>query len=945
MSIINISPISTGIVVLTQEDSTGIVVLTQEDSTPTIITINQGQQGPAGVSLSIDNYGDNRLTTSDGTANGLYAESGLTFDGVLRVSGVGVSVSGHTHTSSNITDFNEAVDDRIGSGLFVAGTGINLSYVDASGTFTVGVSGLISNPTNNRILTSRDSTTTGIDAESNATFDGTTLAVSGSITVDNLKLDGNTLSSTNSNGNIIISPSGTGALQRDSGGDARGQYAVDWQTVRSTGTMVAGSNYSVIGGGSNNATSGYGWNTVAGGKSNTSSGYANTVGGGLYNLNSSNAYGTVGGGRGNISSNTYSTVGGGYSNTSSGYASTVGGGANNIASGDYSAILGGQSNNANHNNVFILGSNITSTQANTTFVQNLDVAVSGDIGTLKINNFYHQNLAVATGIADNDLLITIVDPTGSPTTEVIQGSVLRSSLLNQPAQLQFRQGTNAERLLITPASGEPIWTTDSQRFYIGDGTTVGGDFVGPSPYDRGVGTQSIVALNAGCVASGNYSVIGGGENNAVISGSNHSTIGGGKNNGVSGDTSYYSTIGGGYYNSVSGTSSGSSTIGGGSNNGVSGTNSQYSTIGGGYLNNVSGDTSAYSTIGGGRENIVSGTTSYYSTIGGGRSNNVSGDASYYSTIGGGRSNNVSGTTSYYSTLGGGRSNSVSGTTSYYSTIGGGFSNSVSGDNSYFSTIGGGYINTVSGTNSQYSTIPGGFRAAATRYGELCHAAGVFANNGDAQHSILIARTQTLNGNFTVTVASPAVFTKSGHKLKVGDTIVLSTTGSLPTGLNTSTTYHVISAGMTNNIFSVSTSAGGSAVNTSGTQSGTHSLTVTSSRLSLNGALGTTSPLLLILPAETTWTFTVNLSAHNDTNNDGGWWIIRGGIRRDNSSVTTLIGSTITEFGTDSNLSTATVSVTADDINEALNISVGGVASKNIRWVAVVDISQVSYGTP
>ena len=855
MSIINISPISTGIVVLTQEDSTGIVVLTQEDSTPTIITINQGQQGPAGVSLSIDNYGDNRLTTSDGTANGLYAESGLTFDGVLRVSGVGVSVSGHTHTSSNITDFNEAVDDRIGSGLFVAGTGINLSYVDASGTFTVGVSGLISNPTNNRILTSRDSTTTGIDAESNATFDGTTLAVSGSITVDNLKLDGNTLSSTNSNGNIIISPSGTGALQRDSGGDARGQYAVDWQTVRSTGTMVAGSNYSVIGGGSNNATSGYGWNTVAGGKSNTSSGYANTVGGGLYNLNSSNAYGTVGGGRGNISSNTYSTVGGGYSNTSSGYASTVGGGANNIASGDYSAILGGQSNNANHNNVFILGSNITSTQANTTFVQNLDVAVSGDIGTLKINNFYHQNLAVATGIADNDLLITIVDPTGSPTTEVIQGSVLRSSLLNQPAQLQFRQGTNAERLLITPASGEPIWTTDSQRFYIGDGTTVGGDFVGPSPYDRGVGTQSIVALNAGCVASGNYSVIGGGENNAVISGSNHSTIGGGKNNGVSGDTSYYSTIGGGYYNSVSGTSSGSSTIGGGSNNGVSGTNSQYSTIGGGYINNVSGD------------------------------------------------------------------------------------------NSYFSTIGGGYINTVSGTNSQYSTIPGGFRAAATRYGELCHAAGVFANNGDAQHSILIARTQTLNGNFTVTVASPAVFTKSGHKLKVGDTIVLSTTGSLPTGLNTSTTYHVISAGMTNNIFSVSTSAGGSAVNTSGTQSGTHSLTVTSSRLSLNGALGTTSPLLLILPAETTWTFTVNLSAHNDTNNDGGWWIIRGGIRRDNSSVTTLIGSTITEFGTDSNLSTATVSVTADDINEALNISVGGVASKNIRWVAVVDISQVSYGTP
>ena len=40
-----------------------------------------------------------------------------------------------------------------------------------------------------------------------------------------------------------------------------------------------------------------------------------------------------------------------------------------------------------------------------------------------------------------------------------------------------------------------------------------------------------------------------------------------------------------------------------------------------------------------------------------------------------------------------------------------------------------------------------------------------------------------------------------------------------------------------------------------------------------------------------------------------------------------------------------VSATADDTNEALQINVTGLASTNIRWVAVVDISQVSYGTP
>ena len=52
-----------------------------------------------------------------------------------------------------------------------------------------------------------------------------------------------------------------------------------------------------------------------------------------------------------------------------------------------------------------------------------------------------------------------------------------------------------------------------------------------------------------------------------------------------------------------------------------------------------------------------------------------------------------------------------------------------------------------------------------------------------------------------------------------------------------------------------------------------------------------------------------------------------------------------QYSKDSNISSATASVVADDTNEALEIRVTGVASKNIRWVAVVDISQVSWGTP
>lgn len=76
---------------------------------------------------------------------------------------------------------------------------------------------------------------------------------------------------------------------------------------------------------------------------------------------------------------------------------------------------------------------------------------------------------------------------------------------------------------------------------------------------------------------------------------------------------------------------------------------------------------------------------------------------------------------------------------------------------------------------------------------------------------------------TVTIASPAVFTLAAHGFAAGDTVTFSTTGALPTGLTAGTVYYVISTGLTTDTFRVSTSSGGSAVNTSGTQSGTHTV--------------------------------------------------------------------------------------------------------------------------
>ena len=77
----------------------------------------------------------------------------------------------------------------------------------------------------------------------------------------------------------------------------------------------------------------------------------------------------------------------------------------------------------------------------------------------------------------------------------------------------------------------------------------------------------------------------------------------------------------------------------------------------------------------------------------------------------------------------------------------------------------------------------------------------------------------ISSTVTITIAAPGVVTWTAHGLSVNDTIRFTTTGALPTGLAINTTYYVKTV-LSANTFTVSTSAGGAAVTTSGTQSGT-----------------------------------------------------------------------------------------------------------------------------
>jgi hypothetical protein len=96
--------------------------------------------------------------------------------------------------------------------------------------------------------------------------------------------------------------------------------------------------------------------------------------------------------------------------------------------------------------------------------------------------------------------------------------------------------------------------------------------------------------------------------------------------------------------------------------------------------------------------------------------------------------------------------------------------------------------------------------------------------GENQIEAVGILTKTLSGVFTVTLASPAVFTSPDQGLVNGDPVALTTTGALYTGLTAGGTYYLINKSGTT--FNLSATVGGTAINTSGTQSGVHMWTRT-----------------------------------------------------------------------------------------------------------------------
>jgi hypothetical protein len=576
--------------------------------------------------------------------------------------------------------------------------------------------------------------------------------------------------------NVIFSTIGGGQYNTASGsystvGGGNSNRAIGHSSTLGGGyDNTASGDFSTVGGGGPNTASGI-YSTVGGGLTNTAEGHYSSVGGGSTNT-ASVIFSTIGGGQSNTASGSYSTVGGGYSNRAIGHSSTLGGGYDNTASGNFSSVGGGLLNSGSGDYSFTVGNNNTA-QSYGESVLGLFATVGSGTATSTVTTDRLFVVGNGTDISARSNALTILK-NGNTTV----GGSLSINGNGTDASVAFPtgRGTN-NQVLTTDGSGGTTWATPSAgsltnftesnyTFNTKTGVkllaTNAAEDVDVVLQPKGIG--GILAQQPdGALAGGNNR----GTNavdlqmlrtaNTQVASGDYSTVGGGQQNTASGD---YSTVGGGQQNTASYPYA---TLGGGNINTASG---HYSTLGGGFTNSANG---TYSTLGGGRTNVASG---FLSTLGGGLFNIASATKSI---VAGGEGNIASGE---LSTIGGGSTNTAS---SNSSTVGGGIFNTASGD---FSAVGGGFTNTAGGS---YSFTVGNNNTAQS-YGESV--LGLFATvgSGTATSTVTTDRLFVV-GNGTADTRSNALTMLKNGNTTIGGSLSINGNGTdasvaFPTGRGT-----------------------------------------------------------------------------------------------------------------------------------------------------------------
>ena len=400
-----------------------------------------------------------------------------------------------------------------------------------------------------------------------------------------------TATNASANVDIALTPKGTGSLAAHSatgsasGGNKRGANAVDWQTLRSVATEIASGTTSVIGGGGGNTASGT-YSTIAGGLGNTAS----------------QGYATIGGGSANTANGAYSTVGGGVNNTVSGGSSVIPGGSGLTLSGTGS--FGFLSNNAGTNAMSVSENNVAVFANTNLWLANNDAnpselrfyeantVTSGAFPPAALNYTAFKAQPQTANIvytlpADDGNAGQVLSTDG---TGMLSWADASAGALSHFVESYHNDGNNGAVTVSRLSASTAAANVDialsprgvgSLLASLPDGTATGGNKRGSSAVDWQLSRNSNLQI-----ASGNYSVISGGQYNRASS--DHAAVGGGIGNNASGQVAI---IAGGQNNTASSTWS---TVSGGFNNSATGSSS---VVVGGFGNIAAGENS---TVLGGR---------------------------------------------------------------------------------------------------------------------------------------------------------------------------------------------------------------------------------------------------------------------------------------------------------------------------------------------------------
>jgi hypothetical protein len=350
------------------------------------------------------------------------------------------------------------------------------------------------------------------------------------------------IQSSTTNANLVIAPNGTGALLANipdgtaTGGNARGNFAVDFQQSRTASNQVSSGFGSTIIGGLNNRSSGNysttsGNTNIASGVESTAFGAFNTASGNTsfavgngatasgpssfaQGTSTASAIHAVSLGSSNTASSSYSTVSGGQSNTAStGAHATVVGGQSNTASAQYSVAGGisntassygstsfGSSNNASGNRAFVAGGD------GNTASGNRNIVLAGQSNQAISDYSVASGQYAITYLAQQRSIGNRYDNLGSPSDSQISDLIAcKLATLNTASTTVLSlDGTGISNLLI-PRGNNRLWAakiTATAFVSVAGGTLVLGDsYMGEYTllFKKVGGVSSVVGVTSGTI--------------------------------------------------------------------------------------------------------------------------------------------------------------------------------------------------------------------------------------------------------------------------------------------------------------------------------------------------------------------------------------------------------------------------------------------------------------